>query len=71
MSIFKDPILSVFKKFMFALVVGTFIIGLGACPEQEGPAERTGEEVDEAVDEGGDAVDDAGDKMEDAGEEVD
>lgn len=64
MSIFKDSILSVFKKFMFALVVGTFLIGLGACPEQEGPAERTGEEIDETMEEGGET-------MEEAGEEVD
>ncbi|HEX3033814.1 MAG TPA: hypothetical protein VHT73_01615 [Thermodesulfobacteriota bacterium] len=64
MAIFKGTLVSLFKKFMLALVVGTFLIGLGACPEQEGPAERTGEEVDETMEEGGEA-------MEEAGEEVD
>ena len=64
----------IFKKFMLILIAGVFIIGLGGCPEEEGPAERAGEEIDEAMEEAGeeaeDALEDAGDAMEDAGERL-
>jgi hypothetical protein len=40
-------------------------LGLGAC-EREGPAERAGKQVDEAIGDAGDAVKDAGDKVKDA-----
>lgn len=39
--------------------------GFAAC-EKEGPAERAGKQVDNAVDGAGDAVKDAGDKVKDA-----
>jgi hypothetical protein len=38
---------------------------LAAC-EKEGPAERAGKTLDNAVDDAGDAVEDAGDKVKDA-----
>jgi len=38
---------------------------VSAC-ETDGPAERAGEKVDNAVDDAGDAVKDAGDKVKDA-----
>jgi hypothetical protein len=59
---------------MMILIAGIFMIGLGGCPEEEGPAERAGEEIDEAMEEAGeeaeDALEDAGDTMEEAGEEL-
>jgi hypothetical protein len=49
---------------MVALLTFT-AFGLAGC-EKEGPAERAGKQVDEAVDDAGDAVKDAGDKVKDA-----
>lgn len=46
-----------------ALVLG-FLMTVGC--EQDGPAERAGENVDEAVEESGDALERAGDNIEDA-----
>lgn len=43
--------------FAFALILGP---GLTAC-EEEGPAERAGEQVDEAAEEAGDKVEEATD----------
>jgi hypothetical protein len=40
-------------------------MGLNACPEREGPAERTGEKVDEAVEDAGEEMEEAGDEIED------
>ena len=48
-----------------ALALGT----LAGC-EQEGPAERAGEEVDEAVEEAGDTVEEAGEAIEETAEEA-
>lgn len=43
---------------------------LAAGCEKEGPAERAGEQLDEAMDEVKEAADDAGDHLQEAGEEV-
>lgn len=40
-------------------------VGLVAC-EKEGPAERAGEKVDEAVEKAGDQMEEAADKVEEA-----
>ena len=50
------------KKLIF---LGFVIVALGmsAC-EKEGPAEKTGEKIDEAVEEAGDKLEKAGDKIE-------
>lgn len=44
-------------------------IGLSGC-EQDGPAERAGEEIDEVVDEAEDNLEDAADEVEDEVEDV-
>jgi hypothetical protein len=54
----KFKYLSVFAAIIFALT-------LSAC-EREGPAERAGEAVDDAVEEAGDALEEAGDAVEEA-----
>lgn len=41
------------------------VFALAAC-EHEGPAEKAGKKIDNAVDDAGDAVKDAGDKVKDA-----
>ena len=50
------------------LILALFLTGgwtLTGC-EQEGPAERAGERMDEAVEEAGDAVEEAADDLENA-----
>jgi hypothetical protein len=51
------------KKLLFPLLLVCPV--LYGCPE-EGPAERAGEKIDEAVDDAGDAIEEAGDELEDA-----
>ncbi|NNE60458.1 MAG: hypothetical protein HKN35_06175 [Woeseia sp.] len=53
-------------KLSSLLLTGLLLV---AC-EQDGPAERAGEAIDDAADEIGDAGDDFGDAIEDACEEV-
>ena len=55
------------KKLMACLLFALFIAGIGGCGE--GPAERAGKAVDEAVEDAGEAVEDAAEKVEDAIEE--
>lgn len=56
-----------------ALIAGVFAIGISAC-ENEGPAEKAGERVDEAIEETGDtmeeAAEEAGDELEEAADRV-
>lgn len=52
---------------MFQIVGGALLVlSLSAC-EPEGPAERAGENVDEAVEDTGEAVEEAGDEVQDMG----
>jgi predicted small secreted protein len=53
------------KTLGLAAIVAAFSLTLAAC-EQEGPAERAGKAVDNAVDTAGDKIEDAGDKVKDA-----
>lgn len=57
-----------------ALLVGASLLVLSACQKDEGPAERTGKKIDEAVERSADAVKDAtetvGEKLEAAGEKI-
>lgn len=64
------------NKMTRALSTATLVLfglGLGAC-SQEGPAERAGEKIDNAVEETGESIDsaleNAGDKIEDAADKV-
>jgi hypothetical protein len=50
-------------------LVAALAMSFVACSE-EGPAERAGEAVDEAVEDAGEAVEDAGEAVEDAAEEA-
>lgn len=62
---------------ILAAITGILAVGMGAC-EKQGPAERAGEEVDEAVDtlrNGGkettaDKLDDAADKARESAQEA-
>jgi hypothetical protein len=46
-----------------AVFVMSLAFGLGAC-EKDGPAERAGENIDNAVEEAGDKLEHAGDEVE-------
>ena len=56
------------KAVFLALSLGMALM-LSAC-EQEGPAERAGERIDNAMDAAGDKIEQAGDKIEDASDKV-
>lgn len=53
------------KAIVMCLLVG-LTLGITACERHQGPAERAGEKIDQAVDDMGDAIDDAADDIEDA-----
>ena len=62
------------RSFLGPLTLSVFLalaaaFGIAGCAE-EGPFERAGEEVDDAVDEAGDAAEDVRDEVEDAVDEV-
>ncbi len=44
----------------------TPVLALSACDTSSGPAEETGEAIDEAADDVGDAIDDTADDIDDA-----
>ncbi len=53
------------RSISFALIMSAFIVTLSAC-EKEGPAEKAGKAVDNAVDKTGQQLEKAGDKIQDA-----
>jgi len=60
------------NKISIAIITLLLAIGLVAC--EKGPAEKTGEKIDSAVENAGDkiedATDNAGDKLEKAGDKI-
>jgi hypothetical protein len=52
------------KKLLVCLLVIMAVVGLSGC--DEGPMERTGKAIDEAVEDTGEALEDAQEKVEDA-----
>ncbi len=58
------------KKFstntMTILIAGALIAGLSACQKEEGPAERAGKAMDNAVKKTGEQIEKAGEKIQDA-----
>jgi hypothetical protein len=62
-------VMTICKKLAVMVCMGFVVIVLGAC-KQEGPAERTGREIDEAAEKLGEAVEKKG-PLERAGENMD
>jgi hypothetical protein len=54
--------MSISKKLLFTLWVGVVVIGLVGC-KQEGPAERAGKTIDEAVEKTGEQIEKAAEKI--------
>ncbi|ANB02364.1 hypothetical protein [Ectothiorhodospira sp. BSL-9] len=51
-----------------ALVLGLLVIALAAC--DKGPAEKAGENIDDAVERAGDSLERTGDRIRDAGRDA-
>lgn len=60
--------MSIHRGIIAAMIAGLMFAGLSGC-EREGPAERAGKAIDEAVEDAGEALEDAGEAIEDAVEE--
>jgi hypothetical protein len=54
--------MSISKKLLFTLWAGIVVIGLVGC-KQEGPAERAGKTIDEAVEKTGEQIEKAAEKI--------
>ena len=65
--------MSILKKIILVLFSCMIIVSFAACKKQ-GPAERAGEKIDEAVEKAGEKIKEstekAGNKIEEAGEKV-
>ena len=53
--------MTISKKLSTVVCAGLVVLVLGGC-EQEGPAERAGEQIDEAIEKAGDKVEKATDR---------
>ncbi|MBY0270927.1 MAG: hypothetical protein K2X06_13735 [Burkholderiales bacterium] len=58
------------KSAAMALAAGVLMAGLSACKKEEGPAERAGKKLDNAVQEAGKKIEQAGEKIQDAAKEA-
>jgi hypothetical protein len=58
-----EPLMALTRKLVLALLMGLGTLSLAACEEQEGPAERAGESVDNATERAGEALENAGEKV--------
>jgi predicted small secreted protein len=58
------------KSAAIVLVAGVLMAGLSGCKKEEGPAERAGKAVDNAVQKAGEQVEKAGEKIQDAAKEA-
>lgn len=58
------------RFFVKALVAVALVAGLSACKKEEGPAERAGKALDNAVQEAGKKIEQAGEKIQDAAKEA-
>jgi hypothetical protein len=53
-----------------ALALSILMVGLSACEKKEGPAERAGKAVDQAVDSAGQKLEKAGQDVQDAAKDA-
>ena len=55
-----------FKSVSVALAISALLIGLSGCQKPEGPAERAGKGIDNALDSAGTQIEKAGENIQDA-----
>lgn len=58
------------RTVLTALVMGALMTGLSACKKEEGPAERAGKAMDNAVEKAGEKIEKAGEKIQDAAKDA-
>lgn len=58
------------RSVLTAVVLGALITGLSACQKEEGPAERAGKAMDNAVEKAGEKIEKAGEKIQDAAKDA-
>ncbi len=58
------------KSAAIILAMGILMAGLSGCKKEEGPAERAGKSLDNAVQKAGEKVEQAGEKIQDAAKDA-
>lgn len=58
------------KTAAIVLAAGILMAGLSGCKKEEGPAERAGKSLDNAVQKAGEKVEQAGEKIQDAAKDA-
>lgn len=58
------------KSTAMVLAMGVLLAGLSGCKKEEGPAERAGKSLDNAVQKAGEKIERAGEKVQDAAKEA-
>lgn len=58
------------KKMGMVMMLGMMAFGVVACDNDDGPAEKAGESVDNAVDDAGQAMEDAGNDIQDKADDA-
>ncbi len=59
-----------FSKASTVLVMSILVTGLSACQKEEGPVERAGKAVDNAVQKAGEKIEQAGEKIQGAAKDA-
>lgn len=62
--------MKIFRNVFSVLAAVILFAGLSACQKEEGPAERAGKAVDNAVQKAGEKVEKAGEKIQDAAKDA-
>ncbi len=62
--------MNTFIKLVIATLTTGLLLGLAACQKEEGPAERAGKAMDNAVKKTGEKIEKAGEKIQEAAEEA-
>ena len=58
------------KSAAVVLAAGILMAGLSSCKKEEGPAERAGKSLDNAVQKAGEKIEQAGEKVQDVAKEA-
>jgi hypothetical protein len=59
-----------FGNVLAILMTAALVMSVSACKKEEGPAERAGKAVDNAVQKAGEKIEQAGEKVQDAAKEA-
>ena len=62
MKLMKHMVVMLFAIFLLTMMM--------ACQQNDGPAEKVGEKIDQTIEKAGDTMEKAGDKIEEAGDKI-